>query len=249
MSEALFQYRVRVSPKSQSVRLRVSLQHGLEVIVPKGYDPAKVPALLEHKKHWVRAALERAEAQRKFFEPEPAWRLPQQIKLAATGAVWHVSARATDAPWVAVRAMAPTQLHVFGAIEDHGACRTALSRWLMRQTREHLVPRLQTISLKTGLRYRSVLIKRQRTRWASCSRQGTISLNSKLLFLPPTVVDYVITHELCHLAEMNHSARFWQLVQRNYPGYREADAQLRDMWKAIPRWASDGRELRGRTLS
>lgn len=249
MSEALFQYRVRVSPKTRSVRLRVSLQQGLEVIVPRGYDHAKVPALLEHKKHWVRAALERAEAQRKFFEPEPAWRLPQQIKLAATGAVWHVTARATGAPWVAVREMAPAELLVFGAIEDHDACRAALSRWLMRQTHEHLVPRLQAISLKTGLRYRSVLIKRQRTRWASCSRHGTISLNSKLLFLPPAVVDYVITHELCHLAEMNHSTRFWQLVQRNYPEYREADAQLRDMWKAIPRWASDGRELRGRTLS
>jgi predicted metal-dependent hydrolase len=248
MSEALFKYRVRVSPKSRSVRLRVTLQQGLEVVVPRGYDEDRIPALLERKREWVRTALERANTRRKFFEPEPAWRLPLQIKLPAVGAVCHVSSRATDVPWVAVRQIASGELLVFGAIEDHDECRAALARWLMRQTREYLVPRLQRISLNTGLHYKHVLIKRQRTRWASCSRLGTISLNTKLLFLPPLVVDYVITHELCHLAEMNHSRRFWQLVQQHYPGYRQTDAQLRDMWKAIPRWASEDRELRNAAL-
>lgn len=216
----------------------MTLQRGLEVVVPRGYDESKIPSLLERKRHWVRAALERAESHRKFFEPEPAWRLPIQIKLPAVGIVWHVKSRATDARWVAVREIGLEQLLVFGAIEDQEACRSALARWLIRQAREHLAPRLQCISLKTGLRYKAVLVKRQRTRWASCSRHGTISLNAKLLFLPPPVVDYVMTHELCHLAEMNHSKRFWQLVQQHYPGYCAVDSQLRDMWKVVPRWAT-----------
>jgi predicted metal-dependent hydrolase len=238
MTESLFKYCVRVSPKGRSIRLRVTLQRGLEVVVPKGYDESRIPALLEHKKNWVRAALERAESHRKFFEPEPTWRLPMQIKLPAVGKVWHVSARETEVPWVAIRQVGPDQLLVFGDIENQEACRSALARWLMRQTREHLIPRLQTISLKTGLRHRGVLVKRQRTRWASCSKHGTISLNAKLLFLSPDLVDYVITHELCHLAEMNHSQRFWQLVRRHQPDYATADKQLREMWKAIPRWAA-----------
>jgi predicted metal-dependent hydrolase len=238
MSEALFKYRVRVSPKGRSVRLRVTLQRGLEIVVPRGYDESKIPALLERKRHWVRAALERAESHRKFFEPEPAWRLPIQIKLPAVGIVWHVMSRATDVPWVAVREIGPEKLLVFGAIEDPEACRSALARLLIRQAREYLVPRLQSVSLKTGLRYKSVLIKRQRTRWASCSRRGTISLNAKLLFLPPPVADYVMIHELCHLVEMNHSKRFWQLVRQHYPGYRDVDARLREMWKVVPRWAA-----------
>lgn len=238
MSEALFKYCVRVSPKGRSVRLRVTLQRGLEVVIPKGYDEGKIPALLERKRNWVRAALERSESHRKFFEPEPAWRLPIQIKLPVVGTTWHVTSRATDAPWVAVREIGPEQLLVFGAVEDQEACRSALARWLIRQAREHLVPHLQSISLKTGLHYKGVFVKRQRTRWASCSRHGTISLNAKLLFLPPPVVDYVMTHELCHLAEMNHSQRFWHLVQQHYPGFRAVDAQLRDMWKVVPRWAT-----------
>lgn len=237
MSEALFKYRVRVSPKGRSVRLRVTLQHGLEVVVPRSYEESRIPALLERKKNWVRAALERAESHRKFFELEPAWRLPAQIKLPAVGATWHVTARETSAKWVAVREIGLEQLLVFGAIDDQAACHNALARWLMRQTRQHLVPRLQSISLSTGLRYKCVLVKRQRTRWASCSRRGTISLNAKLLFLPPRIVDYVMTHELCHLAELNHSRRFWQLVGRHYPDYRSIDARLRDMWKVVSRWA------------
>lgn len=93
----------------------------------------------------------------------------------------------------------------------------------MRQTREHLVPRLQTLSLKTGLKYHRTFVKRPRTRWASCSRHQSISLNAKLLFLPPELVDYVIIHELCHLVEMNHSKRFWELVARHSPGFRKLD--------------------------
>ena len=50
-------------------------------------------------------------------------------------------------------------------------------------------------------------------------------------------MDYVLTHELCHLREMNHSRRFWRLVAQHYPAYREVDAQLRQMSGAIPRWA------------
>jgi predicted metal-dependent hydrolase len=80
MSETHFKYHVRVSPKGRTVRLRVTVQGGLEVIIPRGCDESKIPGLLERKKHWVSAALERADENRKFFEPEPVWRLPMQIK-------------------------------------------------------------------------------------------------------------------------------------------------------------------------
>ncbi len=232
------EYRVRVSTRGRNVRLSVTFQHGLEVIVPQGYDLNKVPGLLERKKHWIRVALERVESHRKFFEPEPTWRLPLQIKLPAVGAVWHVTARETEAPWVAVRELGADRLLAFGAIRDERGCRAALKRWLIRQTREHLVPRLQTLSFKTGLQYQRAFVKRPRTRWASCSRRRSISLNAKLLFLPAQLVDYAMIHELCHIAEMNHSKRFWELVDRHCPDYRRLDTRLREMWKVVPHWAT-----------
>ncbi|MEW6490430.1 MAG: YgjP-like metallopeptidase domain-containing protein [Thermodesulfobacteriota bacterium] len=115
--------------------------------------------------------------------------------------------------------------------------RAGLGRWLLRQAHEHLVPRLRAISERHGLPYRRAFVKRQRTRWASCSRHRTISVNAKLLFLPARLVDYALTHELCHVAEMYHSRRFWGRVAQLCPEYRELDGELREMWKAIPRWA------------
>jgi predicted metal-dependent hydrolase len=214
------------------------MQRGLEVFVPKGYDCKKVPDLLKRKKHWIAAALERVESRRKFFEPEPAWRVPMEIKLPATGTSWSTRQRETDVPWVAVREIAPATLLVFGNLSHQTKSRAALNRWLMRQTKVHLVPRLDELSRRTGLRFERVLVKKQKTRWASCSRHKTISLNAKLLFLPPDLVDYVLVHELCHLSVMNHSQDFWRLVRLHCPDFEKRDTQLREMWKRIPRWAA-----------
>ena len=239
MSKALLDYRVRVSPRGKNIRLRVTRQRGLEVIVPRGYDLDKVPGLLERKRKWVKAALDKAETLRKFFEPKPKWRLPIQIRLWALGTVWHITSRETDVSWVAVRDLGKDRLLIFGNIGNEQKCRAALMRWLMRQTRDHLIPRLQTISAKTRLRVMRVFVKRQKTRWASCSRHKTISLNVKLLFLPPSLVDYVMIHELCHVAVMNHSKEFWGLVRQHCPDFRKRDERLRDMWKVVPRWAME----------
>lgn len=237
MHNAAFDYRLRVSPRSQNVRLRVTVRDGLEVVIPRGYDPEKVPKILERKKNWVRSALERAETHRKFFEPEPSWKVPTEVRLPAVGKTWHVTTKPTDAASVVVRELNQSRLLVFGAVQNERLCRDALTRWLMRKTREYLVPRLEQLSDRTGFRYKRTFVKRPKTRWASCSRHNSISLNAKLLFLPPEYVDYVLVHELCHLAEMNHSKRFWALVQRHSPDFRKLDRHLREMWKTVPRWA------------
>jgi predicted metal-dependent hydrolase len=72
-----------------------------------------------------------------------------------------------------------------------------------------------------------VTVRNQRTRWGSCSRRGTISLNWRLIQTPPFVSDYIILHELMHLREMNHSPRFWRQVETVCPGYRTAEEWLK----------------------
>ncbi len=237
MPDALFKYQIRVSPKARNIRLKVTMKQGLEVIVPQGYDQKKVPELLKRKKHWVREALDRAERNRKFFEPEPGWKLPYKIALPAIGSVWHVTVKETKVDWVAVREIGADRLLIYGAVQDQQACRAALARWLIRQTRANLAPRLHAISCEIGLRYKRCFIKRQKTRWASCSPHGTITLNAKLLFLPQHIVEYVMIHELCHVKEMNHTKRYWQLLARHCSQYLKYDKQLREMWKIVPRWA------------
>ncbi len=238
MNNALFDYRLRESPRARRVRLRVTLEHGLEVIVPRGYmELSEIHRFMEQKQRWIHAALERAEVNRKYFDPQALWRLPEQIVLPALERVWQVAATATPARGVRVRAVGASRLEISGCIDDERACRAALGRWLVRQAHAYLVPRLQALSQRTGMRYRQVNVRRQRTRWASCSRQKGISLNVKLLFLSPPLADYVLLHELCHTIELNHSKRFWALVERHCPDYRQHDAALRTLWERVPRWA------------
>ncbi len=238
MNKALFEYRLRESSRARYVHLRVSPEQGLEVIVPEGYKrAADIPRLLERKRRWIHAALERAEINRKFLDPEAAWRMPVQITLPALGKSWEVRTRATNAAGARLRAIATDCLEISGRIDDERACWTALGRWLVRQAHEHLVPRLQVLGKQTGLRHRHVCVRRQKTRWASCSRHKAISLNVKLLFLSPELVAYVLLHELCHTVELNHSKRFWILVERHCPDYRQRDAMLREMQERVPHWA------------
>jgi hypothetical protein len=238
MTGSVGDYQLRVSVRARNVRLCVTVQKGLEVVVPRGYDIRNVPHILERSKRWIQAALGRVESQRQARAAMPPWQLPLQVALQADGTVWQVEGKKTGARRVSVREPAAGRIRVSGPIEDEASCRNALTRWLMRQTRYSLIPRLQEISMRTGLKYQRALVRRQTTRWASCSARRTISLNAKLLFLPPELVDYVLVHELCHLDEMNHSKRFWALVRRHHPDFRRHNGQLRELWRSIPRWAS-----------
>ena len=80
-----------------------------------------------------------------------------------------------------------------------------------------------------------VQVRAQRSRWGSCSRRGTISLNWRLIQTPPFVRDYIILHELMHLREMNHSARFWREVERVCPCFNEAERWLKQFGRELLR--------------
>ena len=98
--------------------------------------------------------------------------------------------------------------------------------WLSRARRE-LVPRVGELAYQHGLRVQRVSIRRQRSRWGSCSRRGSISLNWRLVHAPAHVRDYVIIHELMHLREMNHSPRFWAHVDAACPDRETAEQWLK----------------------
>jgi predicted metal-dependent hydrolase len=84
----------------------------------------------------------------------------------------------------------------------------------------------QSEAAALGVTYRRIALRDQRSRWGSCSTTGTLSFNWRLVLAPHDVLDYVVVHEVCHLVEHNHSRRFWRLVERRRPAYREPKAWL-----------------------
>ncbi len=108
-----------------------------------------------------------------------------------------------------------------------GDARPAIERYYRRAARAEIAARLDRATALAGVSYRDLSIRGQRTRWASCSSNGHMSFNWRLLLAPETVLDYVVWHEVCHLEILDHSRRFWALVQRRWPRYREDRDWLR----------------------
>ncbi|HEV2998050.1 MAG TPA: SprT family zinc-dependent metalloprotease [Solirubrobacteraceae bacterium] len=105
--------------------------------------------------------------------------------------------------------------------------RPALERFYRRTARVEIAERLDRASALAGVEYRGLTIRAQRTRWASCSATGRMSFNWRLLLAPESVLDYVVWHEVCHLEILDHSPRFWALVERHWPRWREDRDWLR----------------------
>jgi len=103
-----------------------------------------------------------------------------------------------------------------------------LTHFYKREASKYLTERLKLWSEHTGLKPTAVKFRAQQTRWGSCSSKKSISLNWKLVCHSPSLIDYVIVHELCHLKHMNHSADFWSLVESFFPSYEEVEKILKE---------------------
>ena len=238
-------YRLRVSRWARGISLRVTLTGAVEVVAPRRYSPRTMARVLRNEAEWIASAQAAVAERRRALPPPPAWELPAEISLPGLGARWAVESRPTAARGVRVLHAGPELLVVTGSVADSSACRYSLRRWLLRQGQGHLPPRLASVSRGCGLPYTRSAVRLARSRWGSCSRAGAISLNARLLLLPPAVVDYVLVHELCHTLEPNHSPAFWRLVGRHCPAYPVRRQELRAAGRRLPAWILEPGERRG----
>lgn len=228
-------YSVRHSPRAKNLRLRVTADDGLCVVVPMGFDESRIPALLSQKKMWLADAMKRVGETRRFLEPRPVRHLPESLRLVALGETWSITYTESDRSGITLRVEAGT-LALSGRSLSPEAVMPKLKGWLRVRVREELFPIAEQLAGKHGLALGGLLVKSQRTRWASCSAKKNLSLNTKLLFLAPDLVHYALTHELCHTVYMNHSRNFWRLVALHEPRYKALDHKLREAWKTVPQW-------------
>lgn len=104
----------------------------------------------------------------------------------------------------------------------------ALEKRYRRAAHEYIPARVAYFQQFTGGSYDKITIRDQKTRWGSCSSNGTLSFNYRLMLAPPKILDYVVVHELCHLKHMNHSPAFWHAVEDVLPDYRERKQWLKE---------------------
>ena len=202
----------------------------VEVVVPPGASPISVERFVGLHRRWIDDRVADLSVAGGVVESLR----PQRIELAAIGrsySVEYVSDRRD------VRVVAGSdRLVVSGRIDDERRVAQALQRWLADFAQAELGRELQQTAKQCGLHFKRMQIRRQRTRWGSCSVSGTISLNMCVLFQEAAVMRYLLIHELSHTQHMNHSRRFWSLVESLEPEYRRLDRELLRGWQSVPSW-------------
>ncbi|NEX21579.1 M48 family metallopeptidase [Thiorhodococcus mannitoliphagus] len=232
-------FKIRRSGRAKSIWLRVTPRDGLVVTVPPGVTRPEVLRLVAGKSDWVARHLDALEAAR-LSGSSAVKRRPSRLEFLALGESWNIDYRETQSASLAARTEGQGRVSISGAIGQVEDCHAALRRWLMRYAKDRLGGLLDEVARETRLHYSALTVRNQRSRWGSCTHDGRISLNAKLLFLPPEQVRYVMVHELCHTLEHNHSARFWSAVRRFEPDLDRLHADMRGAWKLIPDWAYHG---------
>ncbi|RLF81230.1 M48 family peptidase [Thermococci archaeon] len=105
-----------------------------------------------------------------------------------------------------------------------------LESTLRVRLREIITPLIQEKAKKLNINVNKVFIRKQKTRWGSCSPKGNLNFNLAMLALPPQLIDYLVSHEVAHLVEMNHSKRFWKLVGKFHPDWKRKRRELKEWW-------------------
>lgn len=106
--------------------------------------------------------------------------------------------------------------------------KTQIKDFLVNACDDILLPRISKIASKIGVSYASIKIMSSKVKWGMCDNNHNLYFNFKLLMLSPQLVDYVIVHELCHIKQLNHSPKFWKLVGKFLPDYKDCQKQIKD---------------------
>lgn len=228
-SEEPSTWNVRVSARARRMSVRVYPAGRVEVVVPRNTSARLVQQFVSRHREWIHERVRESAAQQALLAP------PGEILLPAIERHVHVEySHRVTAPRLSV--IDAQHVQVRGSLDQTKQWSRLFGRWLASVAEQEFAVRLAHLAQVHGFEYARLQIRRQRTRWGSCSSRGTISLNVCGLFLRPEVLRYLLIHELCHTRHMNHSRRFWKLVASCEPEYRELDRELSRAWRHVPAW-------------
>jgi hypothetical protein len=205
------------SDRARHYRLTLRRDGAAVATIPRRGSEREARRFVEQQRAW----LERARARQQARPRSAAEWTP------GTSVLWRGQEEAIRPVGESGRPLVGLGADVFRVARSDGDLRPALEAQFARRARIEMPARAWELAAETGSEIKRVVIRNQRSRWGSCSARGTISLNWRLIQAPDFVRDYIIYHELAHLREMNHSARFWVRVETLCPAWRAAERWLK----------------------
>jgi len=201
-------------------------EHGLRVTAPRWVTIADVESAIQEKQNWILKKLsERRERVAQQAQLEVRWQ--DGAKFAFMGQ--PLCLRIDNSKTQSVTFDSASRELTICLPHDAGEqqLKDRVQAWLQQQAKQVFLERLPVFAEKLGVCYHSMALSAASTRWGSCTSEGKIRLNWRLIHFSPDVIDYVIAHELAHLKEMNHGPRFWATVQSVFPEFEQAKHSLR----------------------
>lgn len=239
-------FTVRISPRAKYARLRVLPGRGLEVVLPRQLRPECAADIVERHRDWVCKTLPRVCP---ASPPEPDIFLPREMLLHGGTVARPVVCRGEIAPHAARTEAAPeditagetapeTAAAVLLPTARQDAVRSlhALQAWTRRYAAGFLARETAALAGEYHLAYSALRVRRQKSRWGSCTAAGALNLNTCLVFLPRELARHVILHELAHTRHLNHGQGFWQTLFAMEPDALRLDKRLRTAWRYVPAW-------------
>jgi predicted metal-dependent hydrolase len=207
----------RRSASARNYRLSLGRDGVAVATIPARGSLREAERFVDRNRGWLERARER---QKRRPRAADTWSLGTSVLWRGAFAEIRAAA-AGDRPSVCLGA------DVFRVPRLDGDLRAVLEARVVRLAKVELPARAWELSAQTRMNVTRVSVRDQRSRWGSCTAAGVISLNWRLILTPELVRDYIIHHELMHLREMNHSARFWACVEEVFPAWREAEAWIK----------------------
>ena len=208
-------YTHKISTRSRSLRIRVELTGEVIVITPPHYSEPLLKKFLTQQQAWIEKALAKIGDRKKHnLNDQSVLIFGKEYKKVVASSTQHPIGVRIEGDTLIINPI-PTTTGTDKAINNQ------LQRFLKATAEKYLIPRTHQLAKVMSISFGSITLREQKTRWGSCSSQGNLNFNWRLVHYLPAIIDYVIIHELAHRIHMNHSAAFWNLVAHYDPEYQK----------------------------
>ncbi len=217
-SSRTLEYVIRFSKRSRKSRIKVDLD-GIEVVLPEHVHSDHAERMMREYSEWV---LKKVALFDEIKKRQQA-RLSDDEKTLLFHGKKMTVIKETRAAFGKTEKIRIDTNRIYLPVNGYSKAQASLvfQKFLKELARSEITAMAEALSQKLGTNYARITIRDQRTRWGACSARKSLSFNWRLVMAPPEVAEYVVIHELAHLIEMNHSIRFWKIVEKHCPDYKK----------------------------
>lgn len=211
--------------KRKTIGIKITLEGAVIVTAPSHLSDRVIKRIVKEKEPWI---LKKQEGIRQASEKLAGNMAFLKERLLYLGSPYPIDIVMEPEFYQMTVGLYGEKIYIMARIFDEMEMKQALEVWYRNEAKKIIADRVTLYQNKIGVQVQTIRIKAQKTRWGSASTKGNLNFNWKLIMAPVEVIDYVVIHELCHLKEMNHSKRFWDLVKQYDPQYQEHRRWLKE---------------------